>query len=200
MTRALLTKARRAQLVTTYGVGALFPAGESSFMIPGLDAWPDWAPQLDEPRLAMALGVNHFRQPPAGNSKGRDLGVIRFPQFHFCPVCRRLAPIRDFCDWNDNTCKKCSSTLVPSRFVVCCSRGHIDEFPYRRWVHPTGVAATASDSEGHRLELHTRGLSSSLADIEVRCSCGVPPVTMERAFHSGAASTDPLCRSKPLAR
>ena len=49
-------KARRSQLLSTYGIGGLFPSETSSFMIVGLHEWnEDRAPVISEPRLALSL-------------------------------------------------------------------------------------------------------------------------------------------------
>ena len=46
-------KARRSQLLSTYGIGGLFPSESTSFMITGLDDWNESrAPIVSEPRLA----------------------------------------------------------------------------------------------------------------------------------------------------
>jgi hypothetical protein len=179
VSRSTVASARRTQLVTTYGVGALFPAQNESFMVMGLEEWTDAGQEIIEPRLSRALGVSGFRAPRAGSTNNRDVPVIRFPEWHFCPECRRLAPVWEFCSWNEHECRDCGTELVPSRFVVCCPRGHIDDFPYRRWLHAgTGV----SESGDHRMQLNARGRSSSLGDIELSCSCGVRPATMEGSF------------------
>lgn len=177
-------KARSSQLVTTYGVGALFPSMDESFMVCGLDEWrAERATEVPEPRLARSLGVETFRSPPTGSSKGRDVPVVRFPEMHYCPDCRRLAPLWKFCRYDENECKACSRDLTPSRFVACCARGHIEDFPYFAWVHRDQGQAGAG---GHELSLHTRGRSSSLEDIEIRCTCGVRAVSMGSSFGRGA--------------
>jgi hypothetical protein len=180
MSRSTVASARRTQLVTTYGVGALFPAQNESFMVMGLEEWGDAGQEIIEPRLARALRVSSFRAPRAGSTNQQDVPVIRFPEWHFCPNCRRLAPAWKFGAWNEHECRDCSAELVPSRFVVCCSRGHIDDFPYYRWLH-AGSGSTG-DPDTHKMQLDARGRSSSLADIELSCSCGVRPTTMEGSF------------------
>jgi hypothetical protein len=179
MSRSTVASARRTQLVTTYGVGALFPAQNESFMVMGLEEWTDAGQEITEPRLARALGVASFRAPRAGSKNKKDVPVIRFPEWHFCPDCRRLAPIWEFCSWNEHQCRNCDADLVPSRFVVCCPRGHIDDFPYDRWLHGRATDKT------HELSLAAGGRSSSLADIELSCSCGLR-MTMEGSFEAGA--------------
>lgn len=173
-----MPKARQSQLVTTYGVGSLFPSGDQSFMICGTDEWDEtWCAPVEEPRLARSLGVHVFRSPSTGRRKG-DVPVIRFPIYHYCPKCRRLDPFWKF-DAKRMQCGDCLRDLTPSRFVACCEDGHIEDFPYFQWVHR--VAGTGSGKD-HRLELESRGTSSSLADIFLRCSCGAEPRSLEGAF------------------
>lgn len=191
MARRSVASARRTQLVSTYGVGSLFPAMDESFMICGIDEWYESrATEIAEPRLALSLGVQTFRAPPIGSLKHQDVPVIRFPDVHYCPSCRRLGRLRDFCSWNEHQCSDCLRDLTPSRFVACCPRGHIEEFPYFRWVH-SGQERQDAD---HRLTLRTRGRTSSLADIEIGCSCGVKPVSMAGSFNPGALKELTRCQ------
>ncbi|WP_255467511.1 DUF1998 domain-containing protein [Aeromicrobium senzhongii] len=160
-------------------MGALFPARDESFMILGLDDWKeDLCKEIPEPRLARSLGVQTFKLPPSGSYKSRDVPVIRFPEMHYCPSCRRLDFHNTFCSWDANVCEDCSRQLTPSRFVVSCVNGHIDEFPYSRWLHQGDFDV----SKKHRLSLRTRGESSSLSDIVISCSCGVKSRTMAGSF------------------
>ena len=178
MSRETVARARRTQLVSTYGVGSLFPSQDESFMICGLDEWPDrGVVELPEPRLASSLQVSTFRAPRAWG-KG-DVPVVRFPDMHFCPGCRRLAPHNRFCHWDEQRCDRCARDLTPSRFVAVCEDSHIQDFPYFQWVHAGSGDPTGGD---HELKLETRGRTSSLADIQIRCSCGVLPVSMAGSF------------------
>lgn len=178
----IVGESRRSQLVGTFGVGSMFPAPEQSLMICGLDKWPTGDRQaISEQRLAQSLGVNRLMTPRTG-SKG-DVPAVRFPRFFFCPECRRLSHWRAF----DTTSKKgnprclnCERDAVPSRFVVTCTQGHIDDFPYSRWVHSDRPVAPDQEKQ-HKLKLVTRGETSSLADVEIRCGCGAVR-TMEGSF------------------
>lgn len=162
--------ARRAQLISTFGVGSLFPAENNSFMITSIDQWDRKRLQnVAEPRLARNLGVSAFYLPPAGTT-GR-IPVIRFPDMLVCPKCNRLGSVKDLnARYDDPRCGVCSAPgeLVPSRFVVACENGHLDDFPYSYWVH----SHTPLDRDNHKLSLKSEGRTSSLADIMVRCSCG----------------------------
>ncbi|SDS78524.1 protein of unknown function [Nocardioides scoriae] len=173
-----VAEARRSQMVTTYGVGALFPARDESFMLLGTDDWTEsQCPEVTEPRLARSMEVRTFRMPPSRGKK--DLPVVRFPRMFHCPKCHRLGRLNDFCGWDGNECDRCQRTLVPSRFVICCPGGHIDDFPYSAWVHK-GERPDADKS--HQLFLRTRGQSSSLGDIVISCSCGAPGRSLAGSF------------------
>ncbi len=191
-----VASARRTQLVTTYGVGALLPSMDESFMICGIDEWDlRNSTEVSEPRLARSLQVQTFRMPPSGpGDRRRDVPVIRFPETYFCPNCRRLGPRSDFCAWDEHRCPDCARDLSPSRFVVCCANGHTDEFPYFLWSHQGQGAAEGH--ERHQLRLTARGRTSSLADIEISCSCGIQPVSMAGSFGPRALERVTRCTGK----
>lgn len=166
-----LGSVRRSQVVTTYGPGALIAVDDESFMVAGLDRWDvvdsDTVP---ERRLEQQLRVHALYLPPSETESFRSrrgLPVIRFPLMHSCPECKRLDWFWKLSSDDKNMCARCERALVPSRFVIACANGHIDDFPYSRWVHE----GRTPDGE-HRLELTTRGTSASLRDILITCSCG----------------------------
>lgn len=167
---------RRGQLVTTYGVGALVAVEEESFIVAGIDRWQVNDPNIHEPRLERLLDVHGFVLPPA-TENGRDIPVFRFPVWCSCPVCSRLNEHRFFTTFDNNRCNTCNANLAPSRFVVCCAKGHIDDFPYFAWVH----AGAGSTGNSHQLTIRAGGTSASLRDIEISCSCGLSK-SMEGAF------------------
>lgn len=173
MTERPIGGIRRAQMITTYGVGSVVAVDTGSYMIAGIDRWPD--PGRDqvvhEPRLQRALGVHGFRLPPASEEEWiGDVPVVRFPLWQSCPECNRLQPARKFgVTGSDAKCKPCDMALVPSRFVVCCIDGHADDFPYFSWVHK-GSAPTGGDK--HELRIEAKGRSAALSDIVVSCTCG----------------------------
>jgi Domain of unknown function (DUF1998) len=168
MTR--LGSVRRSQVVTTYGPGALIAVDDESFMVAGIDRWDVVdADTIAERRLEQQLRVHALYLPPSETESFRStrgLPVIRFPLMHSCPECRRLDWFWKLSADDKNVCARCDRPLVPSRFVIACASGHIDDFPYSRWVHE----GRTPDGD-HRLELTTRGASASLRDILITCSC-----------------------------
>lgn len=182
---------RRSQLVTTYGVGALVAVGDESFMVAGTERWPDADISLHEPRLERRLNVDGFREPLARDGKA-DVPVVRFPRWYSCPKCRRLdTHYRLAGSFDSDRCAHCNRTLVPSRFVVVCAKGHIDDFPYLRWVHK----GKPSEGQTHQLFIEAGGTTASLRAIKVSCSCGHER-TMEGAFDRHAFRGLISCRGR----
>ena len=114
MTKVRQLSVRRSQLIRPFGVGALVVGPDGASMITaGLDYWYEREDgddrnldpeefRVDEWRLQGALGVGHFRQPPdlrwrGGPNTRLHVPMLRFPQWHQCPRCRRLThwPLTD---------------------------------------------------------------------------------------------------------
>ncbi|MFC7757532.1 DrmB family protein [Catellatospora bangladeshensis] len=179
---------RRSQLITTYGVGALIAVDNESFVIAGLDSWDvSEAVEIRERRLAGVLGVDHFRLPPAPDpDRGTDgVRVRRFPDYYSCPQCKALLPFRKFnSPVGEATCRDCGTGLVPSRFVLACDHGHLDDFPYWKWIHRG--SEHSGGYCGGTLALTSDGSAASLRSVVVSCTCGVPEVSMDGAFRRQA--------------
>ncbi|MGW1886539.1 DrmB family protein [Streptomyces sp. NPDC001970] len=200
-TRKPLGSVRRAQQITTYGVGSMIAIGDQSYIVSGLDTWGVYGePDLHEPRLEERLRVSGFRFPPAASAPaGNGVKVRRFPQTYSCPQCQDLKAFRDFgTRRNDSTCGACKSPLTPSRFVVACAQGHLDEYPYWGWLHSRRGeerrAHRSCDPRKAELKLKTEGRTASLMGIVVTCDCG-ESASLEGAFGRDAmASVGIACR------
>jgi hypothetical protein len=152
-------KVRRAQLVTPFGVGAMSVLVDGTSVITaGLDHWfpknnqdlvledfvvHDW-------RLEARLGVKEFRLPPDYRTASGDdhrntklsVPVLRFPRYAFCMYCKRLKQV----PLSFQETVRCEDAAHDGRkgkgprmsqvpFVAICEDGHIDDFPFREWVH-----------------------------------------------------------------
>ncbi|WP_416519198.1 DrmB family protein [Streptomyces achromogenes] len=187
---------RRSQMVTTYGVGSLIAVDNESFIVSGIDdAYRTWplaeAPIVYEHRLACVLGVSHFRLPPASEDTSKDgVRVRRFPLWHSCPKCQSLQHVRGFNPPpGKNVCTECDDEpLVPSRFVMACEDGHLDDFPYWKWLHRKNREEGTTGHCGGEMSMRFSGQSASLRSILISCTCGVPEVSMEGAFRRSALS------------
>lgn len=171
---------RRSQLITTYGIGSIIAVEDESFMVAGIDRWESGPPNLHEPRLERRLRVNGFRVPPTSES-GPDIPVVRFPTWAHCPSCKRLDRYDKLTSIFRNECNACGIALIPSRFIICCVNGHVDDFPYFNWVH---AGSPRLDGE-HRMTIDSTGDTASLADIVISCTCR-KRATMETAFYKTA--------------
>lgn len=122
--------------------------------------------------------------------KGRADGihVTRFPALYSCPSCERIDFFSRFNPKPGTAeCGACNNRLVPSRFVLACEKGHLEEFPYWKWAHRKlegGIAMTGRC--GGTLTFRTEGGTASLRSITVGCTCGVPSVSLEGAFRAGS--------------
>lgn len=200
---------RKSQLITPFGVGAIMEFPTESLMHAGLDAWTVGDDQnLADDRLAQRLGVKNFYEPVQApeprQSGGDNVPFVRFPLWHVCPRCRTLQQA----SWNDRQPPRCTSNvqprfkgapcgelpekrrphMVPVRFIIACSDGHIDDFPWIEWAHtPRGKKLTpGTGCEVPILRLDYTG-RAGLMGLSVRCeSCG------SKRSLAGAGSPDAL--------
>lgn len=166
---------RPSQIITTFGPGSIVDLPDDSVMIAGTEHWfsEGYKPhkKVSEPRLQAALKVNEFRTPPVGSFKENDIPFVRFPRWRVCPRCNRLS---DQFRWPTGSldpppvprCDACNMPTYPARIVVACAKGHIDDFPWYRWVH------RGQNCGGGNLFLKGEGKSAALGDLRVECSCG----------------------------
>jgi Domain of unknown function (DUF1998) len=131
--------------------------------------------------------------------------VAPFPRWMVCPYCRRLAPLgsglfkletpyrTDQIRYVHANCTKPGKppTVVPARFVVACKNGHLDDFPWREFVHggPTNCKGG--------LKLLEPSATGEAASIFVQCegaNCGaIRP--MSDAFKMDLMAL-PLCKAR----
>jgi hypothetical protein len=151
---------RRAQLVAPFGVGAMSVLVDGTSVITaGLDHWyPKDDPNLaledfivHDWRLEARLKVAGFRLPPDFRSvgSGKDqrnvkltVPVLRFPRWCFCMYCKRLKlttlSFQDVvrCEDRSHEGRRGSGPrMAQVPFVVICESGHVDDFPFAKWVH-----------------------------------------------------------------
>jgi hypothetical protein len=198
----IVGRLRRSQVVSTYGCGSIVSLPRESVVIAGTDYWshakaPDH--HLNEHNLQALLGVTHFVTPPFGESRegSRDqsarvsLPSFRFPDWLYCPRCGRTGPAKSFGFVGHPKCRPCNDgPLIPSRFVVACEGGHLDDFPYEWWVHYGGRCEKRHPT--FRMEMS--GTSPGLEGITIVCSC-----KKDRSM-SGSFSKEALTEFRCLGR
>lgn len=180
---------RRAQLIAPFGPGAMtvMPDG-TAVLTAGLDLWfgrengedkdldlNDF--RVEEWRLQADLGVSHFRLPPDYRERRWQtresqpnteltVPVLRFPRWHFCPNCQYMKQLPEHEDRRVK-CQHCNKAVLNQvPLVAMCEHGHLQEFPWREWVHQTN---NPTCSEPMRL-VGTGG--ASLSALLVICKCG----------------------------
>jgi hypothetical protein len=171
---------RRSQLISPFGVGAISDfRDDEALMCAGLEEWfgtdSDIPPhlRLEEARLQRRLGKTFFVRPPehlGQDQKRRSIPFVRFPQWHYCPRCFRMHKATLFQD--QPSCNPCKDgrrrRMIPVRIVAVCEYGHIEDFPFRRWIR-----CTCSDDDVARLFFKAGRSSAGLGGIHISCeACG----------------------------
>lgn len=148
--------------------------------------------------------------------EGRDLGVpaIVFPQWLRCTGCNKLAPLSTFEYRNTHPYRPdearfehvgCPgfakgakgggnrrSLALPARYLLGCTIGHLDEFPYAAWVHHGKECPQAEVPQLKMIESTvSRGASAT-----IECgSCQARRGMNEAQGPSGQAKL-PACRGR----
>lgn len=186
--RKFLGFLRCSQLITTFGPGSIVDMPNYSIIIGATDYWSKSnAPTLREPNLERILRVSYFKQPETGEDRNGvysfNILSFRFPQIHYCSECGRMSSVRK----NDNKCPKCKDGyLIPSRFVAACVNGHLEDFPYKWWVHQNTTINCPSKPGIDSLAIEFNSNTGGLDSIIVSCSeCGAIR-SMEGCFAQNA--------------
>ncbi|MCP4657058.1 MAG: hypothetical protein GY856_16735, partial [bacterium] len=150
----------------------------------------------DEPRLRDAIARRFqavgrrlatdgaFRKPPEGDHDDPTpmcgIPALIFPRWFVCQVCRALVRndglepkgsgyVHMQCSSprGKRRSKKSGAECVPVRFVAACRRGHLQEFPWKLFVHHERPR-DAPPCPGTSLKLF-EGASGDFSEIVVRC-------------------------------
>jgi hypothetical protein len=172
---------------------------ELSLMVCGLNLWDEKIEQgkvnrgidsvresdlrFSEIRLQRTLGVDYFVKPFEYKTAGEknnylEIPAVRFPGWHYCTnqKCGRMIrvslsqpsqKIECIACWDGES--KYKSKMNPVRFVAACPEGHIQDVPFKEWVH-NGVVP--NDGLEHEISYHTGGGSGDLGSIRLKCTCG----------------------------
>jgi hypothetical protein len=132
--------------------------------------------------------------------------VSPFPTWMVCPYCRLLAPLQSGLfelktnPYRPNEARyvhkncprpKKPPAVIPSRFLVACEHGHLDDFPWRYFVH-----RGPSDCQG-ALRFEEYGVTGAATDIMVRCDgCQSKARRLSEAFGESGKQTMPRCRGR----
>ena len=209
---------RPSQLLLTYGVGAIIDLPHLSTLIMGLDDWDTSNMQeISEERLLQALQSSlgsqlkfllsppHSPDTPQGPFDPAALTgvpVAAFPRWMVCPRCHLLAPVEsgyfelkphpfqsDRIRYVHHNCNK-QPPVLPSRFMIACENGHLDDFPYVHFVHGDKPCKAS-------LRWVEMGVSGEPSDIYIKCETCGDSRPMSDAFSSAEEQRyHPTCRSR----
>lgn len=140
--------------------------------------------RLEEWRLQAELRVSHFRLPPDWRTKRLYAADVpnfklpvpyqRFPTWNFCPRCYLLQSLplsargKVPCSAPEHNAKGSGKAPFVAQvpFVAICEYGHLQDFPWRQWVHRIAEPACAKP-----MRLRSTG-GASLSAQTVECDCG----------------------------
>ena len=158
--------------------------------------------------------VKELRLPPLPEEAAKSpfdeaanvgIPVAPFPNWMLCPKCRLLASLNSgLFELKHNAyrpgetrylhknCRKAVKppTVIPVRFQVACDNGHLDDFPWRYFVHGEN-----NDCDGS-LRLFELGLSGTPSDIQVKCDKCNKTRMLSDAFGAKGKQNMPGCRGR----
>ena len=176
---------RRSQVITTFGPGALIDLPDDSAIVGGLDTWGAVhdLQEIKEPRLSAKLaamtGVHTpplYTPPPAPDhpqEQQRGIGGWRFPEWYVVqddpgdgarPSARSRRMVHRTALDRGRFDRR---PVVATRFVRACSRGHVDDIDWHRFIHGSDGGTCR-----RQLWLDERGTSGDLTEQIARCECG----------------------------
>lgn len=183
---------RASQAVLQYGVGAMVDFRDRTLMTAAPEYWGDCVTQIHDERLEKILHVDYFGKPGDKDDSKFSAGIsyVRFPEWYFCPSCRRFKPIGEWVKEyrakrpgkaqedpymiQTMKCPKCFQELVVARIITACQDGHIDDFPWVKWVHCQNFSGPKPICNNPELTITTSSSSSEgLEGLTLKClTCG----------------------------
>lgn len=181
---------RAAQAVLQYGVGAMVDFPDQTLVTAAPEYWTSYSRIFDD-RFAKALGVEYFAMPT-------NISYARFPEWYFCPKCRKFQPLKKWIsDYRkkprnkaaeyDNhmishlQCPDCNQDLVVARIVTVCEKGHLNDFPWIKWVHARSKRPVCSKPD---LRFKTgSSATEGLEGLTIECKTCNARTTLKDAFN-----------------
>ena len=179
---------RAAQAVLQYSVGAMVDFPDQTLITAAPETWSE-TQRISDDRFAKALGVDYFALPT-------KISYSRFPEWYFCPKCRKFQPIGKWISEYQKRekqrilefdpymtkhmmCMDCRQDLVVARIVTLCEHGHMNDFPWVKWVHKQSKKPIC----GNPSLLFKTGASGTegLEGLSISCACGAF-TTLKGAF------------------
>ncbi|WP_310603606.1 DUF1998 domain-containing protein [Anaerosporobacter sp.] len=181
---------RAAQAILQYGVGAMVDFPDQTLVTANPENWSGISRIFDD-RFAKALGVDYFAMPT-------DITYARFPEWYFCPKCRKFQPLKKWISeykkkasaaklqHDENMvsniqCPDCKQDLVVARIVTVCEKGHLNDFPWVKWVHARSRVPICG-SPSLKFKTGASG-SEGLEGLTIECFSCRARTTLKDAFN-----------------
>lgn len=175
---------------------------------------------IDAVRRQLGQQVGELRQPPwlpddlGGDSTPIGIPTRVFPQWLRCTGCDLLAPVSANVFEFENTRKhrpdmarflhrKCKGRFkgdgrdriaVPARYLIACTNGHLDEFPYNEWIHHAdGHPKECVPNPQLRMREWRSNLGPQVSIVCVQCDATRNIAELTRA---GGETSLPNCRGR----
>lgn len=195
---------RASQAVLQYGVGAMVDFRDRTLMTAAPEYWSGSVSPIRDERLEKILHVDYFGKPGDKDDVkfAEGISYVRFPEWYFCPSCRRFKPIGEWVtEYRAKSpkkaeedphmiqtmkCPKCFQELVVARIITACQEGHIDDFPWVKWVHCQNFGGPKEICSRPELTITTSSSASEgLEGLTLKClNCGAA-ASLRGAFDPG---------------
>ena len=203
---------RPSKLVWSAGPGAITDLQRFTVVTMGIQEWAHGNQMreikeerlLIEARRVVGSHVNRLMTPtPASTSYSEGVPVRLFPEWFRCPECGLLdrfddkspfkfryvphAPEQSYV-YHAKHDLKTARPALPVRFVVACPDGHLDDFPWREFVH-----GGETNCNGKLVYKHS-GDGEKLEEVYVYCSTCKAHRNMKEALYNPSWSIP--CRGR----
>ena len=196
---------RTTQSILQYGVGAMVDFKDQTLMTAEPELWSNSVTPIHDKRLEKALHVSYFGMPGTDNNNPctkAGISYVRFPEWYFCPVCRRLMPLKKWVSEHQQyaapktlendpymmkrlRCYKDACDLVASNIVTICEKGHISDFPWVEWAHAKSVPSREVCNNPLMKYRTGNSIAEGLQGIIVECETCKASATLKDAFRPG---------------
>lgn len=193
---------RASQAVLQYGVGAMIDFPDQTLMTAAPEYWSEMVVQIHDERFEKALHVDYFGMPGGKDQAEFNEGIsyVRFPEWYFCPKCRKFQPIQKwYAEYKQKSspktreldpymashmqCSTCRQDLVVARIVTVCESGHINDFPWVKWVHRRNRSGSKEVCNNPSLTFKTgTSASEGLEGLVITCENCHASTTLKDAF------------------
>lgn len=184
---------RRSQLITPFGVGAIYQVSGESFVACDTSEWTG-GERIELTRLSDDLNVDYFKQGPSGGGFGNpnsDAGVpfMRFPEWQFCESCRIMTRLNMLEARKKPKCYQCNSPLTPMRWIAACKDGHLQDLDWWWWAHSGAQGDRSCVAKHEKLKFVINpeaggGLASQVIQAECGASRSLQGITGPHSLSS----------------